>query len=698
MILNSLKRLVRQPVKCLIFLLLLTGSTALVVGLVLSLEGVQRIQAVEDSYTTIGTVHQGPVGTDVSSSYTTCWGAFFDETEVYAPAIPLDVLDFPGAEYITPPEKRPYFLSYLPELNHQEYNAVDRHILEFTPVEPFEEDAPTQVEVTKVLSSDINEYSANIRGGNCPDKSMEVGDRFYFCQCFGDVPVYPLEQGEKYVANLFLYRRCNVHDVPEYGLYSRGVASTQCDGEGNLIDHGAFSYNTAVYGELKGPQQMLLRQVDEDFYQPGHMGEIYEKWAQSYEMEPNLFLTTCTNSLNLLPSWHTDRSRLSRGREITPEEFASGAAVCMVHESAASKNLLDIGDKITLPLLCAYDGALNGAFPFEASLLDADGGFYEPFWEQEYEIVGAYSSPARGGEDLVGDMFIIPTNSIGASWENHRMHYGPMDRGTTSFQIGNGAIQAFDQALREAVPEAAGLTITYDDLGYSEIMSSLNASRNVALLLLFSSLLAALAVTALLLYFFVVREKKRTAIERSLGMSKRQCRVSLLAGMLILTLAAVASGSLCGHLALNAGDAIPQTEAAQTSPEASGLDAEETGEAGESPKAQDAARMDSEYVYSTRYSASAPSGHTIDNVDADVRIPPLVYLWVPAGLWLLVLASSLLLLTRSFRAEPIYLLSWRGEKQGRPVENLRFGLRGINRGCGAASAVDSVFESFDGMS
>jgi len=176
MLKNSLKQLIRQPVKCLIFcqpvkcllfFLLLTAATALViVGLVLSMESAQRIQAVEDNYTTIGTVHQGPVGTDVSTSYTTCWGASFDETEVSAPAIPLEVLNFPGADYVIPPEKRPYFISYLPELNHQEYNTVDRHILEFTPVAPFEEGAPTEVEVTRVFSSDINEYSANIRGGN----------------------------------------------------------------------------------------------------------------------------------------------------------------------------------------------------------------------------------------------------------------------------------------------------------------------------------------------------------------------------------------------------------------------------------------------------------------------------------------------------------------------------------------------------
>ena len=58
-------------------------------------------------------------------------------------------------------------------------------------------------------------------------------------------------------------------------------------------------------------------------------------------------------------------------------------------------------------------------------------------------------------------------------------------------------------------------------------------------------MLAALAILALL-YFFVVKEKKRTAVERSLGMSKRQCRVSLLAGLMILTIIAAGVGAQLG--------------------------------------------------------------------------------------------------------------------------------------------------------
>ena len=55
-------------------------------------------------------------------------------------------------------------------------------------------------------------------------------------------------------------------------------------------------------------------------------------------------------------------------------------------------------------------------------------------------------------------------------------------------------------------------------------------------------------------FFFIVKQKKRTAVERSLGMSKKQCRKSLIAGVLILTLAAAIVGSACGAVILNTMD------------------------------------------------------------------------------------------------------------------------------------------------
>ena len=82
-----------------------------------------------------------------------------------------------------------------------------------------------------------------------------------------------------------------------------------------------------------------------------------------------------------------------------------------------------------------------------------------------------------------------------------------MKVGSTSFIIPNGSIEEFDRKLREAVPKAKTLKITYDDSGYTEIMNSLNSAKLSGTMLLLIALFAALAILVLLMYFFVVKEK-----------------------------------------------------------------------------------------------------------------------------------------------------------------------------------------------
>lgn len=56
-----------------------------------------------------------------------------------------------------------------------------------------------------------------------------------------------------------------------------------------------------------------------------------------------------------------------------------------------------------------------------------------------------------------------------------------------------------------------------------------------------------------LLYIFIAKESRRTAIERGLGMSKRQCYVSLVSGILVLALIGTALGSGLGLLMISRG-------------------------------------------------------------------------------------------------------------------------------------------------
>jgi len=71
--------------------------------------------------------------------------------------------------------------------------------------------------------------------------------------------------------------------------------------------------------------------------------------------------------------------------------------------------------------------------------------------------------------------------------------------------------------------------------------------KKTAVILFAVGLAATFLVIVLFCHLFISKQRKRTAIERSLGMDKRLCAVSLLAGLMLVVIAAYAIGSLAGY-------------------------------------------------------------------------------------------------------------------------------------------------------
>ncbi len=629
----SIKQFIRQPGKALLFFLLMAASTALVVtGAVLTAENSERIKIVEDTYSTVGYIEQTPLNTESVPIANPCTGSDWLTSTDYGDYIFPEDLDFPGAGYIMKPEQRPYCIiknqELITTLHHDGF-----HFLEFTPLEPVGDDGgAVEVEITRVL---LSEDSSHGNGDvTIKNAALHEGDNITVCQCFGTTR-YPMEVGERYLAELYPYTYCEVHEADEYVIYHR-PCSLQSDREGNYIDKGAFP-DDIDWGYKSPGYAQVAHVTGDDFYEKGNIGYNYILWAEHLHLRDHLFGVVPTNSLELLPSWHENEHRLIDGREITPEEFESGAPVCMVHKELSNFNKLSVGDKVSMEFLCsAYRdfNVLGGDLPYSTSILNADGEYYEPFFRQEYEIVGTFSGGRHSEIEIGENNMIIPAKSVAASDEDHIAGAEPMTKYTASFQIPNGSIQKFDQALHKHVPEAERLSITYDDRGYSEIRKSLDNSRAMALLLLLAGVMAALSIIALLLYFFVAKEKKRTAVERSLGMTKAQCRVSLLSALMILTVLSASAGSAGGMLALGR---VQEPKAA----------------------AKTAEERDSMYDYDTRYSTWAAGRELAEKAEIEVETPIYLSCAVPLSISLIVLIPALLLMAAGFRTDPIYLLSTR---------------------------------------
>lgn len=633
---SSLKQLFRRPGKALIFFLLLTAATALLTFAAVSMtETNQRIDAAESQFTTIATVSQ-----------------------VLEPGDKLmfaGQLNFEGAEYVNPPETRPHLLAYNPDLHttNSQYTFDGIHVVTFTPLEDCGRlEQPVEIEIKEALYNKYNVTATNIVPGY-NEQELLPGDVVTMFQGFD---LLPLEAGKTYIADLTYFSKLEHSDWTgiEGDAYMpvRSPFSTQFSADGLQLE-----------GELVGRDRPRADEVTEDFWEG--RGKDWLAWVEAlrYEKTTSPLPVLPTNSLDLLPTFHSRDAYISQGRAITQEEFDSGARVCMMSRELLVRNALRVGDKVRLPMRTALVGFVPSwinQFHFNLSYsftpLNARGELYDAFFEGEYEIVGEYKQLAEGVNELYYDMIIVPAKSIGGSWDEHIAYFAPMNSMNTSFQIPNGKIAEFNTALHQVVPEAAKLEIIYDDNGYEEIMQSLKDARISAMLLFAVGALATLTVIVLLIYFFVVKERKRTAIERSLGLSKMQCRVSLASGILVLAVPAVMLGSWASWAMSNVEFADeqspPSRPASNAEPAVVEMSVSEPDE-----------NMETAY-FSRDYSLWAENENSETDItldDAAVFTQNIIYFVVPSGVFLCVLILSVLVINHNLRIEPILLLGGQGE-------------------------------------
>lgn len=615
--LKSLKQLLRTPMKTALFFLLMAAATALLVlGANLWAQTQAQIDAVEKQFTTLGTVEQKPNRTQMRTGWDAADGAYYSEAEpVYDSVISADVLDFDGANYLKAPEKRLYYLADLQGLAVRDGGtALFYPVVEFTPAETAVPDHPIKVYVQRFLYPEAenqnNEYE------------------IYVCDHWTENPA-PLEAGKTYVAytNVIVNHHENAKSSIEYALIA-AERSTQCDAGGNLLESDR--------------QTRTFDEVTAGFYET-ERGQYWLELSKALSMWDTTAPVLPVTDTALLPSFHDRTVYVREGRTFSAEDLENGAAVCLVSEEFARKNGLSIGDKVELPLYGVNEkdsphrtfGDGSGLRTF--SLLNAQNRAYTPFWTAKYEIIGTYYSVGTYGKpagsiEMALNLFLIPANSVKADFAGNIVDSGPMQRATTSFQIPNGTVDDYMAAYNRNVPAEVreNLEITFDDNGYSQIIGGLLNMRYVAIILFAAGLLSALAILVLLLYFFIVKQKKRTAIERSLGMSKAQCRVSLMAGILVLALVASVIGVGIGAVLL------------------------------QSDVLTDTAQSETEEI-DTTFSIWAKGQTEVTEPETDATVPVAVYVFIPVCLLVFIFLLSLVLVNRNLKTEPILLLSGKGE-------------------------------------
>ena len=670
MIRLAIRQFWRLPLRnILAFLLMALSAALLALGIVMLSNTAQRMDAAEKQFATIGTVAQKPRAMGQVTGGNACMGTYTNTYDYYNEIISVEALDFPGANYVHPPENRPYYVftnSYWKSAREDILDTTNSFVAEFIPLEDSRDGGPVSAETDMVLMDGSADALLNHNFGA---QYLRVGDSFTFCQHLTEKP-QSLEKGKTYISAM-IRTLCPEHDEIEFCAY-QAPFSSQYDSAGIPLEDGdAPSFhnlrkNTDGWQIRHGYEKFIPDFSDinpqlEEVTPELELNKWWD-WARYLREYNHSFFLLPTNSLELLPTFHSRQAYIAQGRAITEEEFENGEKVCLIPAQLNQRNAsqhpdkypaASVGSRVTLSIqysLYGYsvdkesrENKRSYSFQRRYSPLAADGEHYAVFGGDEYLIVGTYDLYNRGkffagSSELSRNTIIIPAKSVSGEAQNIA-HFGPMLDTTKSFQIPNGTIEEFDMALRETVPKAAELIITYDDNGYTQVREGLENTRITALLLCAAGGFLAIGVIILTLYFFVVKEQKRTAIERSLGMSKRQCQVSLLCGLLLLTLTAAAVGSLCGGILANqeaAGQAEAHTEG--------GIDS----------------------GYSTQYSLwahDAEAAITLGEEEASalsaLYVP--VFVGIPLAFLCTVWLLGVLLVNRNMKTDPIYLLGRKNE-------------------------------------
>lgn len=520
---SSIRQLFRMRGRTVLFLLLLiTASGLCSLGRGFMLINQEKMEAYEDSFMTIGTVEQK--ADKVSERMV--WDAesrdyHIYNTSVYDAYVPLSALNFEGADYLSGPEKRCFYGSYMPEYEMYGSGMTLGEVVEGSPLEDVVPDHPIKFKVTRVLAG----------------MGTREGNVITFCDHYDPSPE-KLYADKTYV--MALQDRPGHESEKEFeGDYVSEyvpvpiLTSDQVDLEGN-----------SVPDEVE--RDHFCDEVTEGFYETKR-GKRWMNLVESWDYLRHIFPVTGTGDINLLMPFYNGNAYISRGREFTGEEYERGDRVCLVSELFAQHTGLQIGDQLPLALLYANHRRTAGrAFGSNSaaafSLLNAKGEVYPVFEEADYEIVGVYGGQA-GVKDEYGmgyNEILIPARSVKNSDADNILESGPMTGSTTSFRIANGTIDEYlERWNRQGI---SNVEITFYDRGYSELEANISNMEYIADLLVAMGTAMVLMVLFYFSWLFIIKQGERTATERALGLCRRQCFLSLLSGLFLLLLI----GSLCG--------------------------------------------------------------------------------------------------------------------------------------------------------
>ena len=487
-----------------------------------------NIREYENSFSTIGFAKQKGTGTEIVATWDAALEDYiYSDKEIYPMYQDISKLNFYD-HYVIKPKQRPFYTAFCDNLRlfgiSDEKTWISRwgSIIMFEPYETLIPNQPVKVKIVDVLWG-----------------LDSIGSDVWLCDHYNDKP-QKIKAGHRYVA--YIQTWPNQHEevagnVPYESVPMNMTISTQVLDKTIQRDESVESQN---YEEVR---------KDTDLQKWRELAQAYDRLFKNVTVTP-------MPSSQLIYEFHEGISSVVDGVDISKEQYEKGDKVCLVPYKLARQNDVGVGDVIKLSFYMANFRDVpsqifypSGSIQLNYGPLNEEGKNYPVIEEIEYKIVGLYSSSNRTnlptGYELGVNEIIVPEKTITGDYSNNIVAYGPMSRYNTTFMIPNGEADTFMSKMKEE--GVKDIDITFYDNGYEELVSGMESMKQMAMISALVSLFALLISLLLFCYLVIQKQRRRTAIERLLGLTVKECYVSLPLVFLITIVIGSGSGGILGY-------------------------------------------------------------------------------------------------------------------------------------------------------
>ena len=247
----------------------------------------------------------------------------------------------------------------------------------------------------------------------------------------------------------------------------------------------------------------------------------WQKAMESIRVSSHSVPVLAVNHLEAMADFAAGTAMVTQGRSFSQKEYSSGAPVCLISESLARENGLNVGDPLPLSLY-EFDRDLwynfVGNYNPRPTCYLPDQGFRQ---ETEYTVIGLYRQSSEWvttPTSFTPNSVFVPEKSV--TCQTVSGGYGVWE----TMILKNGTAGQMEARLKE---NGLGGVVTYYDQGYSEIVESLDGFSRVSRTVLWVGLALWVVVLAAYCVLFPLQEGKTALRMWTLGTVKRDITGSI---------------------------------------------------------------------------------------------------------------------------------------------------------------------------